>query len=89
MLRCCRKETGSSNFFPEIEARLVPVLRCIFDIVLYDGPDDVGSCIAVSVGLEPASVCDESSGSQRWSISLRAAPGTCKGSLVDMELGLS
>jgi len=88
MLRCCRKETGSSNFFPEIEARLVPVLRCIFDIVLYDGPDDVGGCIAVSVGLEPASVCDESSGSQRWSISLRPTPTSHERGTIWIELGL-
>ena len=83
------EEGRDVDFLPEIKAGLVPVADGVAKVLLDDGPDNVESLGLVAVGNQPVCVDGERGGAERWSITLGAAPSTCEGGAVNIELGLS
>lgn len=83
------EEGRAVDFLPEIKAGLVPVADGVAKVLLDDGPDNVESLGLVAVGNQPVCVDGERGGAERWSITLGAAPSTCEGGAVNIELGLS
>lgn len=74
---------------PEIVTCLVPVLRDISQIVASDGPYHVRGSGLVAVVHQPVCIRKQGCGTKGRPVSLRAAPGVCKGSEIRVEFGLT
>lgn len=91
MLHGGREEGRAVDLLPEVEARAIPVLPDVIEIVRDDWPDGRIDPVAIvpAFGQEPLRVSDQCCRSQRRSVPLRSTPGSCEGGEINLELRLA